>query len=96
VDLASENLEQSRPKGKSPQPTGSVARVPKTRRNECARLTCRQKSDSRLLEVQADLEEWLRYYTEERVPQGRWCYGRTPRRTFWDTLPVAEEKFFAA
>jgi hypothetical protein len=24
--------------------------------------------------------------------QGRWCYGKTPMRTFIDTLPVAKEK----
>jgi hypothetical protein len=42
------------------------------------------------------LEEWLRYYNEERVHQGRWCYGRTPMQTFLDTIPLAKEKLLAA
>jgi hypothetical protein len=49
-----------------------------------------------LTELQTDLAEWLRYYNEERVHQGRWCDGCTPRQTFLETLPLAKEKVFAA
>jgi len=31
-----------------------------------------------------------------RPHQGRWCYGKTPMRTFLDTLPLAKEKITAA
>jgi hypothetical protein len=49
-----------------------------------------------LTELQTDLDEWLRYYNEERVHQGRWCYGRTPMQTFIETIPLAKEKLLAA
>ena len=63
---------------------------------EFYRLTFRKKISSTLTELQADLDQWLRYYNEERVHQGRWCYGRTPRQTFLETIPLAKEKMLAA
>jgi len=63
---------------------------------EFYRITFRKKIYTTLTELQADLDEWLRYYNEERVHQGRWCYGRTPMRTFFDTIPLAKEKLLAA
>jgi hypothetical protein len=50
----------------------------------------------RLADLQTDLDGWLRKYNEERVHQGRWCYGRTPMQTFVDTIPLAKEKVLAA
>lgn len=64
--------------------------------NEFYRVTFRKKLYASLAELQTDLEEWLRYYNEERVHQGRWCYGRTPMQTFRDTIPLAKEKVLAA
>jgi hypothetical protein len=65
-------------------------------RNECYRITFRKKIYATLVELQTDRDEWLRYYNEERVHQGRWCYGRTPGQTFLDTIPLAKEKLLAA
>ena len=64
--------------------------------NEFYRITFRKKIYTSLGALQTDLEEWLRYYNEERVHQGRWCYGRTPLQTFRDTIPLAKEKVLAA
>ena len=64
--------------------------------NEFYRITFRKKIYTTLTELQADLDEWLRYYNEERVHQGRWCYGRTPMQTFLETIPLAKEKALAA
>jgi hypothetical protein len=50
-------------------------------RNDFSRITFRKQIYPTLAELQADLDEGLRYYTEERVHQGRWCYGRTPKQT---------------
>jgi len=63
---------------------------------EFYRITFRKKIYTTLAELQKDLDEWLCYYNEERVHQGRWCYGRTPMRTFVDTIPLAKEKVLAA
>jgi hypothetical protein len=94
--LAVENIAHTRTKVKSPQTTGIVERLHQTMLTECYRMTFRKKIYPTLTELQTDLDEWLRYYNEERVHQGRWCYGRTPMRTFLDTIPLAKEQLLAA
>ena len=63
---------------------------------EFYRIVFRKKIYRSLEELQADLELWLREYNGERPSQGRWCYGKTPRQTFVDTIPQAKEKLLAA
>ena len=46
--------------------------------------------------MQADLDGWIKTYNEERPHQGRWCFGKTPMRTFLDARSLAEEKMIAA
>lgn len=94
--MAVENLDQTRPKVTSPQPNGIVERLHKTMLHEFYRMTVRKKISTTLTELQADLDKWLTEYTETRVHQGRWCYGRTPMPTFLDTIPLAKEKLVAA
>ena len=91
-----ENIDHTRTKVKSPQPNGIVERLHRTMLNEFYRITFRKKIYTTLTELQTDLDEWLRYYNEERVHQGRWCYGRTPVQTFIETIPLAKEKLLAA
>jgi hypothetical protein len=31
-----------------------------------------------------------------RPHQGRWCFGKTPMRTFLDAMPMTKEKMIAA
>ena len=94
--LAIENIDHTRTKGKSPQTNGIVERFHKTMLNEFYRITFRKKIYTSLADLQTDLDGWLREYNEERVHQGRWCYGRTPMQTFWETIPLAKEKLLAA
>jgi transposase InsO family protein len=94
--LAVENIDHTRTKVKSPQTKGIVERLHKTRLTEFSRITFRKKISFTLAELQADLDRWLTEYNAERVHQGRWCYGRTPRQTFLDTIPRAKEKSLAA
>src|SRR6266404_2084676 len=70
--LAVENIDHTRTKVKSPQTNGIVERLHKTMLNEFYRITFRKKIYTTLAELQADLAEWLRYYNDERVHQGRW------------------------
>ena len=49
-----------------------------------------------IAELQADLDNWVRTYNEERPHQGRWCFGKTPMNTFLDAVPIAREKLIAA
>jgi transposase InsO family protein len=94
--LAVENIDHTRTKVKSPQTNGIVERLHKTMLNEFYRITFRKKIYATVVELQTDLDEWLRFYNEERVHQGRWCYGRTPKQTFLETIPLAKEKLLAA
>jgi len=94
--LAVENIDHTRTKVSSPQTNGIVERFHKTMLKEFYRITFRKKIYTTLVDLQTDLDGWLREYNEERVHQGRWCYGRTPMKTFLDTVPLAKEKLLAA
>jgi len=94
--LAVENIDHTRTKVKSPQANGICERFHKTVLTEFYRIVFRKRRYPNLEELQADLERWLREYNEERPHQGRWCFGRTPRPTFRDSIPLAKEKLLAA
>jgi hypothetical protein len=52
----------------------------------------RKKLYDNLESLQADLDEWMEYYNNERTHSGRYCYGKTPMATFLESLPLAKEK----
>jgi hypothetical protein len=41
--------------------------------------------------LQAELDEWLAVYNEQRTHQGRWCFGKTPIQSFLDSAACARE-----
>jgi len=90
--LAVENIDHTRTQVKSPQTNGIVERFHRTVLNEFYRVAFRRKIYRGLEEMQSDLDAWLREYNEVRPHQGRWCYGKTPLKTFVDALPLAREK----
>ena len=45
-----------------------------------------------LEELQADLDQWIDKYNQERPHSGRYCYGKTPMQTFLDSIELAKEK----
>ena len=94
--LAVEDIDHSRTKTKSPQTNGIVERLHKTMLNEFYRVAFRKKLYASIADLQADLDEWIRNYNEERPHQGRWCFGKTPTQTFLDAIPIAREKMIAA
>ncbi|MCR9294901.1 MAG: integrase core domain-containing protein, partial [bacterium] len=55
-------------------------------------IAFRKKIYRTLDELQADLDEWLVRYNNERPHSGRYCYGKTPMETFDDSLPMTREK----
>jgi transposase InsO family protein len=94
--LAVEDIDHTRTKAKSPQTNGICERFHKTVLNEFYRVTFRKKLYRTLDELQSDLDLWLKHYNEERPHQGRWCYGKSPMKTFIDSTPLAKEKMIAA
>jgi transposase InsO family protein len=94
--LAVEDIEHTRTKVRHPQTNGICERFHKTVLNEFYRVAFRRKLYASLAELQQDLDDWLRTYNCERPHQGRWCYGKTPMRTFLDTRDLARQKVIAA
>jgi len=62
--------------------------------NEFYRVAFRKKVY--LDDLQADLDLWIREYNEARPHQGRWCFGKTPMKTFLDAMPMTKDKMIAA
>ena len=64
--------------------------------DEIYRTAFRKKIYRSIDELQADLDEWVTSYDEQRPHQGRWCWGITPMQRFLDATPPAKEKMIAA
>lgn len=94
--LAVEDIDHSRTKTKSPQTNGIVERFHKTVLEEFYRVVFRKKIYRSVDELQADLDDWIKSFNEQREHQGRWCFGKTPMQTFLDAKPLAQEKTIAA
>jgi len=94
--LALEDIDHTRTKAQSPQTNGICERFQKKILNEFYRVTFRKKLYKTIEELQADLDQWLKLYNEQRPHQGRWCYGKKPIQTFIDTVPLAKDKMLAA
>src|SRR5262249_18393942 len=87
--LALEDIDHTRTRAKSPQTNGIVERLHKTMLNEFYRIVFRKKIYDTIDALQTDLDAWLDQYNNQREHQGRWCYGKTPMRTFLDSLNLA-------
>src|SRR6184192_1132561 len=90
--LAIENIDHTRTKARSPQTNGICERFHKTLLDEFYRVAFRKKLYDTPDALQADLDEWLAVYNEQRTHQGRWCFGKTPMQTFLDSTALAREK----
>lgn len=94
--LAVENIDHTRTKTRHPQTNGICERFHKTMLNEFYCVAFRKTIYRTLEELQADLDRWVQEYNEQRPHQGRWCYGKTPKQTFIDSVPLAKDKILAA
>jgi len=57
-------------------------------------VALRKKIYTTIEELQTDLDQWLKYYNEERTHSGKHYYGKTPLQTFQDSKHLAKEKQF--
>lgn len=90
--LAIEDIDHTKTKARSPQTNGICERFHKTILEEFYQIAFRKKIYSSIEELQADLDEWIRYYNEERTHSGRYCDGKTPSETFRQSIGIAIEK----
>lgn len=90
--LAIEDIDHSRTKAHHPQTNGICERFHKTMLEEFYSVAFRKKVYTSIEQLQADVDEWLRYYNQERPHSGRYCYGKTPMQTFRESKHLADEK----
>ena len=45
-----------------------------------------------LEELQLDVDHWLHSYNRARPHSGKYCYGKTPIQTFFDSMHIAYQK----
>jgi hypothetical protein len=67
-------------------------RFHQTIQNEFYASAFRKKLYTSLEQLQSDVEEWLKFYNEERTHSGKHCFGKTPWQTFLDSKELATTK----
>ncbi len=90
--LQIEGIEHSKTQVRHPQSNGICERLHRTMQEEFYAVAFRKKLYTSLEEMQADLDEWMSYYNNERSHSGRYCYGKTPMATFKKSLILAWQK----
>lgn len=90
--LGIENIDHSRTKAHSPQTNGICERFNKTMKEEFFDITFRKKLYHSLEELQIDADQWMKHYNEERPHSGKYCYGKTPWKTFQESKILALQK----
>jgi len=91
--LAINDIEHTRTKARHPQTNGICERFHKTILQEFYQVAFRRKVFASIDELQADLDQWLEFYNNERTHQGKMCCGRTPIETMIDGKRIWKEKF---
>lgn len=93
--LAINDIDHTKTKARSPQTNGICERFHKTILQEFFQVTFRKKIYQDIETLQADLDEWMQYYNNERTHQGKMCCGRTPIETLEDGKEIWQEKLVA-
>jgi transposase InsO family protein len=90
--LSIEDIDHTKTKARSPQTNGICERFHRTIQDEFYRVAFRKKMYESIEQLQADLDDWINDYNENRTHTGKYCYGKTPMQTFIDSAPLAKEK----
>jgi transposase InsO family protein len=87
-------IEHTKTKPYTPRTNGAVEKLNQTIEGEFYEVAFRKKLYRTVEEIQADLDEYMRYYNSERTNQGRYCQGRTPLETFQEGLALYQKFVF--
>ena len=90
--LAVENIDHSKTKAYSPQTNGICERFHRTLQDEFYSVAFRRRVYTTVEDIQADLDNWMRHYNEERPHSGKFCFGKTPMQTFLDSKHLSDDK----
>jgi transposase InsO family protein len=93
--LAINDIEHTKTKARSPQTNGICERFHKTILQEFYQVTFRKKIYRDIETLQADLDNWMDTYNDERTHQGKMCCGKTPMETLEDGKNIWQEKLVA-
>lgn len=93
--LALNDIDHTKTKARTPQTNGICERFHRTILDEFYQVTLRKKIYTDLESLQSDLDEWIKYYNNERTHQGKRCLGRTPKETMLDGKKIWQEKSVA-
>lgn len=94
--LEIEEIDHSKIKVRSPQSNGMCERFHRTIQEEFYAVAFRKKLYQSLDALQQDLDQWIEYYNNERPHSGRYCFGKTPMQTFYDSTSLAMAKMLDA
>ncbi len=90
--LALEEIEHTKTKVRHPQTNGICERFHRTILEEFYQVAFRTTLYTTLEQLQADVDEWVQQYNEDRPHSGRYCDGRTPRQTWDESKRLAQAK----
>ena len=90
--LVLKEFDHTKTQAKSPHTNGICERFHMTILEEFYQIAFRRKIYVTLEALQADLDDWIRGYNQDRPHFGRFCYGKTPMRTFQDSLQLMKDK----
>lgn len=90
--LALNHIEHTKTKANHPQTNGICERFHKTILNEFYQVAFRRKIYRSIAELQADLDQWLDTYNQDRTHQGKICCGRTPMQTLLQGKEILNSK----
>jgi len=93
--LAIEDIDHTKTKARRPQTNGICERFHKTIQEEFYSVTFRKRLYHSIEQLQTDLDKWIDDYNLNRNHQGRYCYGKTPMKTFLDSIHLAKVKMLA-
>jgi transposase InsO family protein len=93
--LTIEDISHTKTKAKSPQTNGICERFHRTMQDEFYAIAFRKKIYTSLEEMQADIDQWISIYNNQRPHSGRYCFGKTPMQTFTDRKQLAASKDLA-
>jgi len=84
--LQIEGIEHSKTKVRHPQSNGICERLHRTTQEEFYAVAFRKKLYNSLEELQDDLDQWLKYYNQERTHCGRYCFEKPQWRLLRNLL----------
>ncbi len=90
--LAINDIDHTKTKVRSPKTNGICERFHKSILQEFYQVAFRKKIYLSLDELQKDLDDWMKYYNNDRTHQGKICCGRTPMQTLLEGKEIWQQK----